>query len=343
MPALPKGNLMYFNSKEMILTSYEFSSAKVKNCQFHIAYGADMNFSLGTAISICSILHFNKDYTFHFYIFTDMISADELKKYDELTKIYNTKITILLIDTLQLKKLPTNKLWSHAIYFRFIIANYFHQKINKILYLDSDIICSGDISELFTINLSHHIIAAVADRDQYLWKKRAEMLATPAIANGYFNSGVMLIDTDKWYKNKVTEKTINVLLDDKTKAKFIFYDQDALNISLVNQVLFLEKKFNTQFSINYELKNRTLFPTIDNVKFIHYIGPTKPWNNWSEYPSTDLFITIKEKSPWKTTPLIAASTSNQYRYAAKHMFNKKKYIQWLLNYLYYFVIKVLYK
>lgn len=128
MPALPKGNLMYFNSKEMILTSYEFSSAKVKNCQFHIAYGADMNFSLGTAISICSILHFNKDYTFHFYIFTDMISADELKKYDKLTKIYNTKITILLIDTLQLKKLPTNKLWSHAIYFRFIIANYFHQK-----------------------------------------------------------------------------------------------------------------------------------------------------------------------------------------------------------------------
>ncbi|CAA2930221.1 General stress protein A [Arsenophonus endosymbiont of Bemisia tabaci Q2] len=334
---------MYFNSKEMILTSDEFSSAKVKNCQFHIAYGADMNFSLGTAISICSILHFNKDYTFHFYIFTDMISGGELKKYDELTKIYNTKITILLIDTLQIKKLPTNKLWSHAIYFRFIIANYFHQKINKILYLDSDIICSGDISELFTTNLSCHIIAAVTDREEYLWKKRAEMLATPAIANGYFNSGVMLIDTDKWYKNKVTEKTINILLDEKTKAKFIFYDQDALNISLVNQVLFLEKKFNTQFSINYELKNRTLFPTIDNVKFIHYIGPTKPWNNWSEYPSTDLFIRIKEKSPWKRIPLIGASTSSQYRYSSKHMFNKKKYIQWLLNYLYYFVIKVLYK
>ncbi|WP_342358145.1 glycosyltransferase [Arsenophonus nasoniae] len=343
MPALPKGNLMYFNSKEIILTSYEFSSADAKTPQFHIAYGADKNFSLGTAISICSMLYFNKIYTFHFYIFTDTISECDLKKFDELTSCYNTKITILLIDTLQLKKLPTNKLWSHAIYFRFIIANYFHNKTNKILYLDSDIICSGDISELFDIDLNQHIIAAVADRDQYLWKKRAEMLATPEIANGYFNSGVMLIDTDKWHKNKITEKTINILLDDKTKAKFVFYDQDALNISLVNQVLFLDKKFNTQFSINYELKNKTLFPIINNVKFIHYIGPTKPWNIWSEYPSTHLFMTIKKNSPWKTTPLIAASTSNQYRYSAKHMFNKKKYIYWLLNYLYYFVNKALHK
>ncbi|MFS1537978.1 MAG: glycosyltransferase [Candidatus Phlomobacter fragariae] len=88
------------NSKKIILTSYESSSAEAKNSQFHITYDADMNFSLGTAISIYSILHFNKNYTFHFYIFTDMISECKLKKYDELTKSYNTKITILLIDTL---------------------------------------------------------------------------------------------------------------------------------------------------------------------------------------------------------------------------------------------------
>lgn len=333
---------MLFNSKNMIITSYEFSSydEKIKDHKLHIAYGADMNFSLGTAISICSILHFNKNHFFHFYIFTNFIPEFELKKYNELTKLHKTKITILLIDTLHLRKLPTNKLWSNAIYFRFIIASYFYHKTDKILYLDSDIICLGDISELFNIYLGQHIIAAVADRDQYLWKKMAEMLSTPKIANGYFNSGVMLIDTNKWYKNKLTEKIINILFYNKTKDKFIFYDQDALNILLVNQVLFLEKKFNTPFSINYELKNKTSFPIADNIKFIHYVGSTKPWNNWSEYPSTYLFIKIKEKSPWKTTPLIAASTSNQYRYAAKHMFNKKKYIQWILNYIYYFLIKI---
>ncbi|MGP1952752.1 MAG: glycosyltransferase [Arsenophonus sp. ET-KM2-MAG3] len=325
------------------MKSYEFSSLNIRDSKFHVAYGTDINFSLGTAISICSILDFNKNYIFHFYIFTDVISKCELKRYDELTRLYNTKITILLIDTFQLEKFPTNKLWSHAIYFRFIIANYFYNKINKILYLDSDIICSGDISELFTIKLNHYIIAAVTDRDKFLWKKRAKLLVTPEIANGYFNSGVMLINTNKWHKNKITEKTINILLDHKINTKFIFFDQDALNLSLINQVLFLDKKFNTQFNINYELKNKTLFPATNNVKFIHYIGPTKPWNNWSQYPSTYLFIKIKEKSPWKNTLLIAASKSNQYRYSAKHMFNKKKYILWVLNYFYYFIIKVLRK
>ncbi|MFS1537979.1 MAG: glycosyltransferase [Candidatus Phlomobacter fragariae] len=62
-----------------------------------------------------------------------------------------------------------------------------------------------------------------------------------------------------------------MLFDDKLNEKFIFYDQNTLNISLVNKVLFLEKTFNTQFSINYEFKNKTLFPMIDNIKFIHYI------------------------------------------------------------------------
>ncbi|MFP3014640.1 MAG: glycosyltransferase [Arsenophonus sp.] len=336
-------NLMYFNNKEIIVAIYEFFSTDAKNSQFHIAYGADINFSLGTAISICSILHFNKNYTFHFYIFTDSISERELKKYDELTKLYNIKITILLIKTFQLEKLPTNKLWSHAIYFRFIIADYFYHKINKILYLDSDVICLGDISELFRINLRKYIVAAVPEIDENLCKNRAEILEIPEIANVYFNSGVMLINSENWYKNKITKKTINMLLGKNSSEKFIFYDQDTLNILLLNQVLFLDKKFNTQFSINYELGNKISFPIINDIKFIHYVGPTKPWNTWSVYPSTDPFITIKEKSPWKTAKLISESTSNQYRYAAKHMFNKKKYIQYLLNYLYYFFIKVLHK
>ncbi|MGK2888720.1 MAG: glycosyltransferase [Candidatus Malihini olakiniferum] len=47
-------------------------------------------------------------------------------------------------------------------------------------------------------------------------------------------------------------------------------------------ILFLDKKYNTQFSINYEIKYKSgeTYPHYinDNTVFIHYIGSTKPWH-----------------------------------------------------------------
>lgn len=45
---------------------------------------------------------------------------------------------------------------------------------------------------------------------------------------------------------------------------------------LVGKARFIGKKFNTQFSINYELKRDVVNPVDENTVFIHYIGPTKP-------------------------------------------------------------------
>ncbi|MCW2257053.1 lipopolysaccharide biosynthesis glycosyltransferase [Providencia alcalifaciens] len=62
--------------------------------------------------------------------------------------------------------------------------------------------------------------------------------------------------------------------------------QDALNITLTGKVKFIDKKYNSQFSINYELKKDKKTIINNNAILIHYIGLTKPWHSWGEYKST---------------------------------------------------------
>lgn len=328
----------YFDDavKDCICLSGNDTDESKQGNEFNIAYGADKNFLFGTGVSIVSVLLNNKDTSFHFHVFTDALTSKQHTLFSDLVINYNCKISVHILDTESLKKLPTNKLWSNAIYFRLVIADFFYEKADRVLYLDSDVICNGSLVEFQKLNIDDYAAASVTDRDSELWEKRASELNCPEIKNGYFNSGVMLINIKKWHSDYITSKTMGLLSDKNAKSKFSYYDQDALNIALAGKVLFLDKKYNTQFSINYELKKNTINPVTQETIFIHYIGATKPWNSWSKYPSTSPFMNVMEKSPWKNEAMIKPKSSMQYRYAYKHMFNqgnKLKGIKYFVLYL----------
>ncbi|MGG4664965.1 glycosyltransferase [Providencia vermicola] len=307
----------------------------------NVAYGIDTNFLYGCGVSIVSILIQNPGEVFNFHVFIDdSMSNDNIGRFREICSTYNTNITLYYIDAKNLDKLPTTKNWSHAIYFRFIIAEYFKDKIKYLLYLDADVICHNKISELVSLKLDEQVAAVVAERDENWWINRASALDAPAISAGYFNSGVMYINLLNWQKQKITEKSVYLLMDEAIAAKLSYPDQDVLNILLAGSVIYLQNIFNTQFSLNYELKEKFDYPVNKNTVFIHYVGPTKPWHEWACYPSAEPFNQARLVSPWNQVPLMAPSNSNYLRYCAKHQINQKKYIQGFTTYIQYFISKI---
>ncbi|OTQ12332.1 lipopolysaccharide 1,3-galactosyltransferase, partial [Gilliamella apicola] len=153
---------MYLDANQIIKKKITFYSNKSNNTNLlDIAYGIDKNFFLGCAVSISSILIFNPNLNFSFHIFTNYLSCDFEKNLKLLSQQYKTNITLYLVDDLSLSKLPTTKNWTIATYFRFIIADYFYQKIDKILYIDADIICIGSLEELFTLPFEENIAYVV--------------------------------------------------------------------------------------------------------------------------------------------------------------------------------------
>ncbi|AMA64716.1 General stress protein A [Candidatus Arsenophonus lipoptenae] len=308
--------------------------------KFNIAYGVDKNFLYGCGISIASIALQNTKFNYRFHIFTSYFNDDNKILFFNLSQQYNLKINIYLVKDQSLKLLPNTKNWSYHTYFRFIIADYFVDKIDKILYLDADMICNNKLDKLQEINFNNNEIAAVViEKDEKWWKKRAIALKTVNISKGYFNAGFLLINLKRWAEEEISTRAMKLLRDKNSKNKFSFLDQDVLNILLMNKVIYLAKKYNTQYNINHDLQSiqKQAF-NIDAV-FIHYIGPTKPWHEWGTSQFLQPFIKAKNASPWKNKPLLKAKSIHLLRYCAKHKFKQKKYYDSIKYFILYYLAK----
>ncbi|MBI6191292.1 lipopolysaccharide 3-alpha-galactosyltransferase [Providencia rettgeri] len=335
---------MFFNKENAVTQQIDLSSsdAIVNNDSLHISYGIDRNFLYGCGISIASLLKTNSDISFSFHVFTDYFDDEQNKLFKQLAEQYKTSIKVYLVDCEQLKSLPSTKNWSYATYFRFIIADYFSNQLNRMIYMDADIMCQGTLQPLLNIQFKDDEIAAVVpERDRNWWQKRADALGVPSIASGYFNAGFLVLNLVNWSKFDISTKAMDLLSQDAVKAKLSYLDQDILNMLLTGKVIYLDGKYNTQYSINYELqKGKKENPITPETVLIHYIGPTKPWHEWANYPTAQPFISAKDASPWKDIPLLKAKSSNHLRYCAKHMFNQGKVFSGIKNNLQYFRVKL---
>ena len=172
-------------------------------------------------------------------------------------------------------------------YYTRLLAPYFSaQPTGKIMYIDSDIICLRDIEEIFKVHLNGKVIGAVQDLFLRTMNNGIPNYAELGL-NGnetYFNSGVMLIDQEKW---KLMEVSRNVLLTSKANQESIIgWDQYALNIVLLDHWKELPKTWNEMIGAE---RNSTFFR--------HFAGP-KPLIPSFSLSDADLFFAYHKQSPF---------------------------------------------
>ena len=100
--------------------------------------------------------------------------------------------------------------------------------VDKLYYIDADIICLKDADSFFCINLEDNIIAAVPDSEKMNNKRNKALNLGQHI---YFNAGILIIDIEKWNNNKISDKILTVI--NKYKNIIKYEDQDALNIKFL--------------------------------------------------------------------------------------------------------------
>ena len=297
---------------------------------FHIAFGIDNNFTIGTGVLIYSILQQTK-HNIAFHIFTDNISDEDIFYFKNLCTKYNhISINIYYLNPKCFNQLPTFYIWSKAIYYRFLISKYLSSKINIVLYLDSVILCLNNFDSLFQINLKKNIACVIPDNSYMLnYAKINFNLQTPY----YFNSGFMLINLKNWEENHISEQAIEKLTK---KNKFKYFDQDVLNILLANKTISLEKKYNTIYRLA-DMRN----PIDKSTIFLHYTGSTKPWQAWGQYHDlTSLWLKCKNNSPWKNFPIVQPKTYKQAKFMAKNLKKNNKIFLSFKWYLKYSLLKI---
>jgi lipopolysaccharide biosynthesis glycosyltransferase len=183
------------------------------------------------------------------------------------------------------------------------------EKYEKLIYIDADIRITGDVSQLFDLDLGSHPFAACPDgvftaqdpTDHTSWMARYIAGLGWDRSVPYANSGVLVINPDRWLELEIGEQVVR--LGRANLDKFIFVDQDALNTLAHGDFVPISPVWNmmTLLSLSADLSD-VIAPAV-----IHYAGPTKPWQplKWVADPrECDAYRRFFTRSPW---PSIAHS------------------------------------
>ena len=191
--------------------------------EYNICYSLDNKYTEQTAVSIASILkNADIDDNVNFYILDGGLTKEDKNKLELLRNIKNFNIEYIKVNNNDFKNCPllqeNNKEYHVTIptYYRFKLATYLN-KLDKVLYLDCDIIVRTSLKELYKLDISKYAAAMVPDAES---KKEALRLNIKK----YFNAGLMLINLDFWRKNNIENLLFDYALNNKDKI--LWQDQD---------------------------------------------------------------------------------------------------------------------
>lgn len=155
-----------------------------------------------------------------------------------------------------------------TIYFRIFIPDMYPE-YDKAIYIDSDIIVPGDISELYDTDMHDNLIGVVTDGSvndvPELQRYMTESLGLKL--GDYFNSGMLLMNMKELRNVHLAEHFLYLL--NKYHFDCVAPDQDYLNSMCYGKIEYLDSCWDA-------MPNRNK-PDIENPKIIHYNLFDKPW------------------------------------------------------------------
>jgi len=171
----------------------------------------------------------------------------------------------------KLDKLAKYEYFGVEVYWRLLVTDLLPEDIKKVLYLDSDILVTDSISDLWKVNLGNYPAAAVPRYPEF------------------FNCGVLLINLAKWRESDIGWQAIKYI--EKKRESITWRVQDALNFVLKYKWIELDKKWNIgAYSVDESIPKG----------IIHFWCDRKPWQViYKDCPLKKEFFRYLDKTSWK--------------------------------------------
>lgn len=166
----------------------------------------DKQYVMPTGVMIYSVCVNNLEtqISFHVVIDPNVSSLDCTDLEDVVRQFDNKSIEFYPLEEELLKAVPSmDGRITRATFYRLFLADLLPDTIEKVLYLDGDIVVRQSLCDLWNVDLTGYAIAAIPDAagiNNIEWYAR---LGYPPDL-GYFNAGVLLINLEYWRQNQVT-------------------------------------------------------------------------------------------------------------------------------------------
>ncbi len=238
---------------------------------------ADNAYLIQLETTIKSVLYHNRDVDF--YILNSDIAPEWFKLLGRKMEVVNSTIHNVHFDKELFEGYKTGPHINYATYFRFFATEVVDS--DRVLYLDSDIIVTGELTSLFKLNLKGYSIGAVDDVYAYEGRESG------------FNAGVLLMDIAKWKEHSIVNSLLELAAEQNQAVDL--GDQSILNIYFEANWLALDKTYNYMvgtdtFSLNQECERLDDNPPV----IVHFASHDKPWNTYSISRLRELWWTYRD-------------------------------------------------
>lgn len=189
---------------------------------------------------------------------------------------------------------------SMATYYRCILSALLPREVDRVLYLDCDIVVMGDIRPLWDTPLDGVGVAAVEDMG-CREAARYEVLKYP-MEDSYFNAGVLLVNLAYWREHDVPRACVDYY--HRYPERILFNDQDLLNSVLRGHKRLVDLKWNVQDAF-YRLSLQQdeawrgrLAGVLSHPVILHFTN-RKPWEYDSQHPLREVYFRYQDLTPWR--------------------------------------------
>lgn len=282
----------------------------------NIIYASNNAYAQYLGISMLSLFDNNQDLEeIGVYVLSENIDDTNTKYLRDIADKY--KRQLYFIDIAEYKKKISFDFdtsgYNPITLSRLFLCEYIPQTVDRILYLDCDIIVSGSIMELETIPFGNNLVAAVPELHMPPEKKAIVGIQRHEC---YYNAGVLLANLALWRKESIETTFMDYYRE--MNGCLLYNDQDIINHCCKGRIVTLSHTYNLSPNIFYFPRYfvKTLQPfyktepkeeyysILKAPAIIHYMGDERPWIEGNHNKYRKYYEYYWKMSPWKDVPQI---------------------------------------
>lgn len=288
--------------------------------------GCDDRFALLLGTMLHSVIaNLDDGQQLHIFILDDGISQTNKARIAQIiaTPRVATDLTWLQPDLAQLQQLPVTAWHNRSSYMRLLIPELLDASIERVIYLDSDVVVERNLRDLWEHELGAALALGVENfSDPYVAAPAALPETYAALGlppeTVYCNTGVMVINLRRWRDEQISQQILDFTREHAQLIRFA--DQDGINAIVGGRWGLLDPRWNVQIQ-TYMCYKRHL-PLSDAERreaqrrllqeaFItHYTGRKKPSSYRYHRPGGAQFLRYVFSSGWFSWPAALAWTGS---------------------------------
>lgn len=277
-----------------------------KEYKIDIAVCLDKGFVMPTGVMMYSVCVNNQDVDIDFHALIDesVTEEDQQDLKDIVNKFSGKRVHCYTVERQSVISFPSKvKHLTLSTYYRLFLPDILPSTIEKVLYLDGDLIVRHSLLPLWHTDIVNYAVGAakdVADGDVTIYNR----LRYPQ-EKGYFNAGVLLINLKYWRDNDIRKDCIRYIHD--YPDRIFFVDQDVMNVVMQDKKLIIPIKYNFQtgflrknFCCDTWKHDSEVNVGMKDPIIVHFTEASKPWYIDLSFfhPFRSTFLKYQSQTQW---------------------------------------------